>query len=359
VFEKDTDRKTYMGFWLASLCLSYLHYAGLVLFLSFGLIFLLLFLNKKNRPSIKSGFILFGPPALLYLPWLPGMYHHLTSSAAEGWQKTPDLVTLDKTFTFLAGPDELRTWLYGTAVGLSVLVLSAKWLGGKMFPDFPRHFFILALALSFLPIAVFFGKSSFSQSAYNHRHFIHAIPLMALLSGYFLAAPLKKIPQHFQRPALLILILLILLGQIQLNNDRALYTALHFKEEYREASQVVVQDKLFIQQKNPLIISSNRFFDHYLAYYSNRQIQTSILFKLKKDLQRTRQQIDEIKPGRFYYLERIRRGPNAWSPSRQLARFYPALCRTTFVRTQAVQYAGNQSVSSPVMDWDSLPPCNK
>jgi len=346
--EGDESRKNYVMFWACAVLLSYFHYAGLVLCACFFLIYLLILVYKHSKAYLITGAKIFLPFAILYLPWVFGIYHHLVATPVTAWQRPPDIDTLKTTFWFLFGPDDTRVIFY-KVVFLATLVL--------IFTSSRRWLLAYTMALIVLPVAIFFFKSSASQSAYNHRHFLYAIPLLALLAGNCLDAAIKFFPERTRVYIFSGTVIVILFYQYAANNSRALYTANHFKQEFRESAQVVVADTEFMNSATGIVVANTSFFNHYLKKYSAAQRESDFIYIRGDQMAELKALLDQHHASVLYYLEApYFPGANGMiTPEDQLfAESFQPLCRTRFARAQVIKYA----VATPkLVDWPSLPSC--
>lgn len=334
----------------AAACM-YFHYAGLVLVLCFVPVYAVQLLYERNWQTLKQGLWLFVPALLLFSPWIPGTLYDLMHSPPEYWQRTPNLQTLNQTFWFLFGPDDFRVWCYKLALLFVVIVMGVTVIQRRV-PAFPA----LLLAMSLLPVAVFFVKSLVSQSAYNHRHFLFVIPFVALLAGWIIDKALQRLPASGQQPVLLVLLVLVILYQALANQGRALYSANHFKQEYREVSALVAKDNAFHAETKTMVIANLHFFDHYLKRFSSPRT-ISAIYETQAEFEGVRQLIAVEQVTQFYYLEApLIPGANRMvtEQDQTLAQHYRAVCRTRFLRAQAIKWA----VATPqAVDWENLPTC--
>jgi uncharacterized membrane protein len=369
VLERDRVFKNYFLFWLSALLCSYFHYAGLVFCFCLGLIALTVIVLTRNKADLVAATKLFVPVALLYLPWLFGTLRHLVATPITGWQRPPDVNTLKTTFNFLFGPDDVRVIFY--LLVFTATVMLAAWLAGQLLlakksraAVAAEHIFISCiLAMVVLPVVVFYIKSIFSQDAYNHRHFLYAIPLMALLTGFYFDLLTRKFSTPGQSRIFIATLSLLVLYQLAANNGRALYTANHFKQEFRETAQVVANDLTRIQSpgKNDVLIVSNTvFFDHYLNRFTKTQRKSDFIYEWDKKITALSALITSRHISEFYYLEApIIPGANNMITAEDIALMdnYQPLCRTRFKRAQVFKFAVN--TKQPGTAVSDLPDCRK
>jgi len=353
MLEGDRSPKNYALFCLFAAGSSYFHYAGLVFCICLGFVYLMIVATQRKKENIKSGLLLFIPLLFIYSPWIFGTLHHLSSTPVTGWQRAPDLETLQTTTWFLFGPDNLRMYFY-LLVFIAALITSvvASVVPFAVAPVF------YTLAMIVLPITVFFIKSNVSQDAYNHRHFLVDIPLMALLAGYFIHAGLRKFPEKNQGILLLVTVLLIVTYQGIANNSRALYTANHFKQEFREGAKVVADDKDFLAWPNTLIVSNIYFFDHYLDRFTQGARKSDFIYDHVQKIADLRSIITAQHITQFYYLEAPNiPGANQMITLEDLALmdYYSPQCRTKFPRVQVFRFFVVDHPEKP--DLSTLPAC--
>jgi len=356
ILEGDDSRKNYLLFWVSATLSSYFHYSGLVFCACLGFVFLIVAIVRKNKKTITAGTKLFLPLALAYLPWISGTLHDLVNSPPELWQRTPDTNTLKTTVWFLFGPDDAQVFFYLVVLLITVIITFIKK---------NKYALILyTLAMIFFPVALFFIKSVFSQDAYNHRHFLYAIPLMALLAGYLIHEAIYLCPQRYQTAVFIVVILFIMGYQFVENISSGLYTANHFKEEYREGAQVVASDKDFLQGSEHAIISSSYFFDHYLNRFTENQRQSDFIYDQESKMKALQEFLSSGHVKEFYYLETplIPAANRMITPEDGvLFESYQPLCRTRFARVQVFKF----SIENPASkfnisnsDISRLPACH-
>jgi len=352
--------KNYFLFWMSAACCSYFHYAGLVFCACLGLVCLALVVFKRNREDFISGLKLFLPVVVLYLPWALGTLRHLVATPVTGWQRPPDMNTLKTTFQFLFGPDAIRIIFYQIIFSVSMLMVFISATGllknkNNTFVSEDRQPIVLsALAMILLPVGVFYIKSIFSQDAYNHRHFLYAIPLLALLAGYYFDEIIRRFAEAWQGKILVIVVIMIILYQLSANNSRNLYTANHFKQEFREAALVVAND-MSVSKSAPdgrisaMVVSNTPFFDHYLNRFTNAQYKSEFIYDWDQKLPALQAMLAERHVAAFYYLEApIMPGANNMITAEDLAlmHIYQPLCRTRFSRAQVFKFSALDKPSS-------------
>ncbi len=195
--DKNTRIKKYVCFWLSASISFYLHYAGAVFVACIFLFQVQMLLIKRTKEFFILGLKIFSPVALLCVPWLPGMYHHLMYSPTESWMEgAVDTQVVFKTFRDLLGPDVFRFNFYKL-----ILLLS----GGFLIFDLIKKnitkqcvLLIFILQLIFLPVAIFYIKSITSQPAFADRHFLSIVPLFAILAGYTLLRLSEVANEHLK-----------------------------------------------------------------------------------------------------------------------------------------------------------------
>jgi len=351
LFAGEVTLATCAVFWINALLAAYFHYAGLVFCCCLGLCGLLVLALRRDRATLICLFTLFMPAAVLYLPWFTGILHHLVATPVTAWQRPPTLQTLWTTFCFLTGPDDVRIAFYVLALTASLALLTRKQ---------SPHRTILAtlLAMIVLPVAVFFIKSLFSQDAYNHRHFLFAIPLMALLAGQALDSGVNLLDERRRRAAGMTLAVVILAVQLLENDIRALYTANHFKQEYREAAQVVANDHTFLTREHTLIVTNVFLFDHYLKRFLSPPRSSDFIYGRDQKIESLDALVDAHRIAEFYYLETpLIPAATQMVPDEDasLMRRYHVACRTRFARAQAWRFTVRDTGSH--YDATNAPDC--
>lgn len=360
--EEDVRPKNFMAFWLFATLNNYFHYAGLVFTASLAFIYLCLLADRHNKACLASGVKIFFPVLLFYLPWLPGMYHDLVASPPEAWQYSPTPQTLVSTFIFLFGPGDVRIYGYG-----AVLAMVPLWIIAVMFikPWQQRYAGSAKIAALLwfciiLPLAFFYLKSVYFQSAYNRRHFLYAIPLLSLLFGALLAYGLDYFSEKNRSKVLVVVIALIVSYQLLINNNYALYSSNHFKQDYRESARIVVNELSGAINNDTLIISNSEFFDHYLQYFSGGRLTSNLIINKegRQDLLDQMMENESLKS--FYYLEApLIPAANQMVTERDqlMAQKYKPSCRTKLVRTQVIHFEIALPVAGTAIDWAALPTC--
>jgi len=361
--EEDACRKNFMAFWLFATLNNYFHYVGLVFTASLAFIYLCILAYRHNKTCLVSGVKIFFPVLLLYFPWLPGLYHDLVASPPEDWQHRPTPQTLVNTFVFLFGPGDFRVYSYGL-----VLAAMPLWIMVVMFikPWRERYAHCAKIAALLwlciiLPIAFFYLKSIYFQSAYNRRHFLYAVPMLALLAGMLLSHGLEFFSEKNRSKLLVVIVALIIIYQGLVNNNHALYESNHFKQDYRESAKLVVDELTASKNNNVLIISNSRFFDHYLDYFSKSRLKSSLLLYGAWEDKKKPNELFSLNPHAvFYYLE----APTIPAANRMitdidqfLAMQYSVLCRDRFTRTQVILFENTTPLTESVVNWEDLPSC--
>jgi len=350
ILEGDDSRKNYLLFWVSAALSCYFHYSGLVFCACLGVVYLIVALTERNKKTTAAGIKLFLPLAIFYLPWISGTLHDLVNSPPELWQRTPDTNTLKTTVWFLFGPDDVQVFFYLAVLLITVVILFIKKDNYSLI--------LYTLAMIFLPVALFFIKSVFSQDAYNHRHFLYAIPLMALLAGYLIHEVINWCPQRYQTAVVVAVTLFIIGYQFFENVSGGLYTANHFKEEYREGAQVVANDNEFLQGSNHAIISNSYFFDHYLNRFTANKHQSDFIYDRPGKFAELQLFLETHHTAVFYYLETpLIPAANKMitDEDRSLSESYRPLCRTRFGRVQVFKFSiDNNAVKE---NLSNLPDC--
>jgi len=360
--EQDNSRKNFVAFWLFSTLNAYFHYAGLVFTIGLFCVYLFILAGRRDKTCLISGFKIFFPLLLLYLPWVPGMIYDLVASPPESWQYSPTPQTLISTFIFLFGPGDLRIYGYGIA-----LIGAPLWVAAIMLKPSWRDRYgnsakvvVLIWFCMLLPLVFFYVKSIVSQSAYNRRHFLYAIPLLSLLLGLFLSRLIDLLSEKHRSKAIVILVALIFSYQLLSNNNYSLYSSNHFKQDYRESAQLVVDHIATLSGESVLIASNSRFFDHYLNHLSKGNLTHSLFLNDASGISEVSTLLADGVYEKFYYLE-APANPSAHKMvtkmDRLLAAKYAVICRSTFTRTQAILFDRNAPTINTTIDWESVPVC--
>jgi 4-amino-4-deoxy-L-arabinose transferase-like glycosyltransferase len=352
MLEGQRSWKNYFLFTLSAGASSYFHYAGLVFCTCLGVLAAILVATRHRKEDVLAFAALFLPCALLYAPWVPGVLHQLVNTPVTAWQRAPDFQTLHTTFNFLFGPDTLRITFYLLVViaGVALMCLSTH----------RRKMLACLLGMAVLPIAVFYLKSAYSQDAYNHRHFLYAIPLLALVAGSVLDSLLQRVNDQHRSKVLLLIVAIIFACQYIANNSDALYTANHFKQEFREGAQVVADDHTFLQTPHHLVLSNIVFFDHYLLRFTRNKQRSDLIYERAAQREEVSTLVNVRQATEFYYLEAPlipTANQMVTAEDIELAERYQPLCRTRFARVQVLRF----SVAPPdaAIDFSALPDCRK
>lgn len=100
------SRKHTVGYLIASVLMLYTHFYGLFIIFSQNLYMLIrvCVLGKQVRPSLLHWIGLQFAAALLFMPWVSVLMHHVSTRQSTGaWQARPSLYTLSSTFGVYAG----------------------------------------------------------------------------------------------------------------------------------------------------------------------------------------------------------------------------------------------------------------
>lgn len=315
LFVRQTfTRNDLRSFQFASSVMIYMHYSGFVFVCSSLLLFFILWWLAGRpvamRQRAQKAFL---PSLLVYLPWLPVMYYHLTGSPDAWSTPEPDPERLLQTWRFLLGPDPLRFGLVLCLLSLSAVTMLWQWrISTKAFDTTQhtehntRHTQIALACLIWLvlfPILIFVIKSIVSQSVYTYRHFTYAIPLLAILACWGMAFWLERhTPEKFQLHAVVVCMLALfavsLAGNIKLN----LYKQT-LKEDYRSAVNILRRDKHFLYPGSPRVIIANHpFFGHYLRQTGVKK-NVDIYLKNIDQVDDIARFLQQRHAQSFYYLE--------------------------------------------------------
>jgi mannosyltransferase len=295
-------------FWIVTTAMIYMHYVGFVFIGSMMLLWTLLWWRDgKPADALKLARRAFIPCLLLYLPWLPIMYIHLTGSPESWSTPIPDEDRLLQTWRYLAGPDTPRLVLFSSLlIGTVATLVSGRhhprFCAAVTAPGVQRQLFCIAW-LALVPLLIFVMKSLTSQSVYTHRHFTYAIPLLTIFFAWGPAIWLQQRVQPQRRGYALTACLLALFAiDIFSNNQQKLYAPVS-KEDYRGAAAILKRDARFLQAGSKgMVISNHHFFSHYLRQY---KIRNRLDFYLRQPAQVNQipRLLQKNHTQQFYYLE--------------------------------------------------------
>jgi len=358
----ENSRRNFLAFWLFATLNNYFHYVGLVFTASLALMYLFILAERRNKACLVSGIKIFFPVLLLYLPWLPGMYHDLVASPPEAWQYSPTPKTLLSTFVFLFGPGDLRIYSYGlvlAAVPLWIVTVMLIKPWRQRYAGSAKIAALLWLCI-ILPLAFFYLKSVYSQSAYNRRHFLYTIPLLSLLLGSLLTYALGYFSEKNRAKALIVVIFLIVSYQLLINNNYALYSSKHFKQDYRESARIVTDQLSGTINSKTIIISNSVFFDHYLKFFSDGNIRSAFFLDDASKINELSEIFSHTTSERFYFLEAPAipaANKMVTEIDRILAGKYQIICRSRLIRTQVILFENKNPSKDTTINWESLPSC--
>lgn len=281
----------------ATICL-YLHYAGtMIVGLYFFAWLIALLIGEDKKQILKVGLYVFSLTALLYYRWIPVMIAHMGVTGFY-WAKIPTPTSLLTTMEFLAGPGWFRAgahWMIlfaGTAfLFFQKTRKKEKWTVIKI--AFLVWFVVL------MSIAAVYLKSSYSESIYTNRYFIFLVPLLCLMTGYFIGNLLNRLKNN-RTPTLLSVLALIAVLQGFFN--RTIYTDNFDKQDFRGAVSALADQ---INEQAPgqyLVISSHEFFDFYLKKYRIRSKADAYLL-FPREMGLAMQVIEAAAPEYIYHLE--------------------------------------------------------
>jgi hypothetical protein len=138
------------------------------------------------------------------------------------------------------------------------------------------------------------------------------------------------------------------------NNYRALYSANHFKQEFREAAKVVAKN-------NITVVSNTEFFDHYLNRFTDPRHQSIFIYDWVEKFPALQSLLAGQHIAEFYYLEApMIPGANNMITAEDtiLIQNYTPLCRTRFARTQVFKFSIAGNMPKPALpDLLDLPDC--
>lgn len=276
----------------------YLHYAGtLFVGLMFGGFLVCVLSSSQKKSLLIAGLYVFGLTGLLYYRWVPVMIAHMQVSGFY-WAKTPTPASILTTVEFLLGPDRFRmSWqLLVLFIGACVLVFRR---GGSETQAQQSKYIMLAAYIVAMSIAVVYFKSTHSASIYTNRYFVFLIPLLCLVTGYFIDQLIVSLKNH--RQAVLLLVLAVIaISQIMTN--RSIYTERFDKQDFRGAIRALAGLVDGKAAEEYLIISSHDFFDFYLNEYRVKSKADAYLL-FPRELPGTIKIIEAMAPEYIYHLE--------------------------------------------------------
>lgn len=282
----------------------YLHYNGVVWVGCLGVIyFIALCIRRWRREFLIGGIQIFGACGLLFLPWAKTMYHHMEGfSDYWGARQVVDISTLIHLNDFLFSPYWLKYGNLFFVGGWAIcLIVSLQILLPKRFQLASNTQLVSMLtvtSMAVMPIAVFYIKSKISMPVFQERHFVVLIPLFMLSTAAPIAYFFEKLSLNTIRYTVLALILGALgWKQTESNLETGLYR-LYTKDAIREAFDVVLADKPFMDGTNPMVLTTHWQMGYYLRKSHFPEIGNAIY--AKEHYQHLAQ--DLIKAGSFYFV---------------------------------------------------------
>ena len=350
VFVGDHTRKNWVAFWLSASVCCYLHYAGTVFVASLALVFFVMFLLRREKAFFLLGLKLFLPVALLYSPWMPGMYYHLTHTPANAWWLKPEWYSLYENFKWMFGYRGSTLFLYQLAFLFLLLQFGATVLRKKT-----NHFSSLLLLMIVLPVMVFFIKSRISQPVSDYRHFIFALPLLAMPAGCMLSLLFINFRNWIRNTLLVFAVILILVTQNLANVLGKLYVGPHLKPEYRQSVEALIINRGASDSDLSLIAANSHFYNHYLRRLLNGR-SIDVVLGERSDLSTLASMLDNTHTGSFYFLELPQDGKREMITNMdiELAKIYQPVCRTHYLYSQLIKFDVHHRGD---VDWEQLPDC--
>ncbi len=254
------DTGTVTGFVLVMIALSYVHYFGLFAVLLLGVVSGLGLLTKpKSWPTLA---LLFGLPALAYLPWLGVLLEHLRID--DTWIPRPGLLFLPNYLGYMYNKSFPLLITALIIYGGGAYALVRRWRRGEGAATWTRSDWVLLGWLA-IPIAVAVAKSLVSTPVTTYRNLLICLPPLYLL----LARAMQWIaPRLMIRNALLGGFLLLALGQLLLLADYYTTPQRHqFKQLAHHAAQIL--DREAATADSTLLLTTTWYPD-YINYYLRR-----------------------------------------------------------------------------------------
>jgi mannosyltransferase len=214
----------FFGYAIATICLLYTHYFGLIVFGTQGLIFLILVFRKREVKfillSISSAMII----AIAFIPWMPIVFNDLGGDV--GWIEKPDPSFVLQYFYAYTGKDIVTTTIY-------LILLYISFFVKQKVNELERPLFFVLILWIVMVYLLPYIRSIILSPMLHERYTIVALPAWIILfsHGWSRISNLK-----WKYAALVVL---ILSGIINTMVVRSYYTRLE-KDQFREVSQIVL-----------------------------------------------------------------------------------------------------------------------
>lgn len=339
----DRSRKLadFMLFWISSFFLICMHYIGSVLYAAQGIVFLVLLARKPDRHFFLLGVKTFSPALILYSPWLPTMYRHATTLSF--WAKKPDWNDFTNMWGFILGPGKMLAAIQLAGIAMAFLLVSYKILTrSSSHSDSTAAKAVTLLGLLFIPMAILYTKSNFSQSIHEDRHFIYAIPFVCLLTAYCLDHAGKLLKGKTTAFLFMTLALIFIATAQFISNMQFNLYSLNNKEDIRGAIDTINKDRDFLNS-NGIIIGTHHFFNHYVQtqeipnYYDCCFIDITPVSSVEKVLR-------DHQTDSFYFVEILLKNQPMLD---KLKGRYRILCMTELNGTRASKFIDLPPISPP------------
>jgi 4-amino-4-deoxy-L-arabinose transferase-like glycosyltransferase len=341
----DKSRKAvdFLVFIITGTLLVYLHYIGSVFMAAEGIIaiFLSLFAKDHRKKIIGRIFITLPFIAIMYSPWLPTMYHHATKT--EFWAEKPGIHDFFNVWHFILG----NSTLLATMQIAGITAVIAMFLSGKQKETTwdEKTKAATLLSLLFIPMAILFTKSYFSQSIHEDRHFIYAIPLVCLSTGYFLSR-IANLPGKANHKTVFVIaaFLLISIEQLRTNTNENAHKKL-LPQDLRGAVSIIKSDSEF-SEKKVSIVATHGAFNH---YFKINNINNSLYCCVTSSdqLSQLASIILRKKHGSFYFMEFTFSGDNSMLKS--LQEKYHQVCLSELDGIRVAKFNAHTPVSTATM----------
>ena len=257
---------------LTSVILIYTDYVGIFV-LGVHLLFGLFYLIQKERMELKIKTVLlcYAGILMLYLPWIPNLYHKFSTGGAI-WMSAPTLGGGARTFIDLIGPGRgvLRSLLPSTIsyafVRLTVLMTLIILVVGIIISLRKKTEFSSLIAMTcFIPVIMFFISITVSP-IYNSRQISGFVPEIALMiaTGLICAPPLlSKIRFPFSLNKIFVL-LFIFMVVMNLSNVYTVYNV-DTKDDFRSVAKYIEQN---IQSGDIILLNASYAIKPFNYYYN-------------------------------------------------------------------------------------------
>lgn len=326
----------------------YLHYAGTMFVgLLFGGWIICALASSQKKVLIMSGLYVFGLTAVLFYQWVPVMIAHMNVSGFY-WAKSPTPASIVTTIEFLLGPDRFRVaWqLLVLVVGGCSIVYKRDTNSGVSAER--KKLVLLATYIVVMSIGLVYMKSVYSSSIYTNRYFIFLIPLLCLLTGYFMDELTIRIKNHRRT---IVAMLLVGIASSQLFTNQSIYTERFEKQDFRGAVAGLAS---LVQGRSPdeyLVVGSHEFFDFYLnEYHIKPKADAYLLFP--REVSGVAKLIESARPDYIYHLEVT--GEESTPVSTRLDTLYVSVSLKRFDGINLRVYRRIQKTQQPMYSVEAL-----